>query len=97
MATGVILLILCIVGGSFIGPSSNMLLTEEAWVKTMWANALRIIYLIPLVIAEIYFTDGYKAKMSNAWTMKNFLLILITTILFTFNAWTLMYTAANLI
>ena len=54
------MLTLSVIGGSFIGPASNLLTTEQNWLKTQYAHALRVFWCIPLVIGEIIFKKDYK-------------------------------------
>ena len=56
MVIGWLLLPCCLMGGSSVGPSSNLLAAENDWVKTCWSWYLRLFYLLPGVICEIAFT-----------------------------------------
>ena len=56
MIIGWILLPCCLMGGSSVGPSSNLLAAENDWVKTCWSWYLRLFYLLPGFICEIIFT-----------------------------------------
>ena len=60
---GVLTLSLSILGGSLIGPTSNMLDIEASWIKTQWTYALRFIYCFPLAVIEAICTKGYLAKL----------------------------------
>ena len=91
------MLVLSVLAGSFIGPSSNMLQTEQTWLKTSWAHALRAIYCIPLVIVEVSCTKDYMARVRAGLTRRNILGTLFTPILYCYWNFGLIYGAANMI
>ena len=97
IALGCVILLLSILGGSFIGPSSNLLTTEISWIKTNYAHALRILYCIPLVIAEVIFKKDYKLKMKSALTRRNIITLMFTPMLYCFWNFGLLFGAANMI
>ena len=82
MISGLVILILSILGGAFIGPCVNMLTTENSSIKNLWSFPLRLLTLIPLVALE-YFTSGkqeYIKTTKLGLTRKNVLAILITPV-----------------
>ena len=97
MVFGFALLASCIIGGSFIGPLSNLLESENSWVKVQWAWYLRLFYVSPLLISEIITTKGYRAKLKSVMTWKIILGIFITPFLNIFHVYGLIYGSANLI
>ena len=78
---GFVILFFSIMGGSFIGPTSNMLNTKASWVKTQWTYALRSIYCVVLVAAEAAFTSNYVRKLKEIKKVKIVLGILVTPLL----------------
>ena len=97
MVFGFALLASCIIGGSFIGPISNLLESENSWVKVQWAWYLRLFYISPLLISEIITTKGYWTKIKSVMTWKIILGIFITPFLNIFHVYGLIYGSANLI
>ena len=97
MVLGVTVLLLSNIGGSFIGPSSNLLKTEQTWIKSLWAYALRVLYCTPLVIAEIIIKKDYKLKIKSAITRRNVCILLSIPMLHACWNFGLLYGAANMI
>ena len=91
------MLLLSVIGGSFIGPSSNMLQTEQSWIKTAWAHLLRALYCAPLVAVEISCTNNYKGKVRAALTRRNIICLIFTPILYVYWNFGLLFGAANMI
>ena len=97
MIFGSVLLCCCIIGGSFIGPASNLLETENSWVKVQWAYYLRLIYCFPMLIIEILMTKDYLAKVKKAMTLKISLGVLLSPFLQLCHTYGMMYGSINLI
>ena len=97
MVLGWIVLVLSIVGGSFAGTSSNLLHTEISWVKTCWAQALRVVYCTPLVVAEVCLKQDYRQKLWSALTRRNVCTLLLIQMLYSFWCFGLLYGADNMI
>ena len=91
------MLTLSVIGGSFIGPASNLLTTEQNWLKTQYAHALRVFWCIPLVIGEIFFKKDYKEKMKAAATRRNICFLSLTPIIYVYWNFGLLFGAANMI
>ena len=75
------IIVLSVLGGSFIGPSSNMLDVKISWLKVQWGCALRMLYCFPCVIIEALITKNYWKKLKNGLTRKTVIGILVTPIL----------------
>lgn len=84
-------------GGSFIGPASNLLDTEASWVKTQWTYALRFLYCSILVFIEAACTKNYRKKVREIKKVKIIGGILVTPLLQCFWTFGLIYGADNLI
>ena len=97
MALGYTMLLLSILGGSFIGPSSNLLTTKNGWVKTLWAHILRVFYCLPLVVAEVIMTKDYCKKVKDSLTKKNIASMLVAPIVFGYAQYALIYGADNIV
>ena len=59
------MLALSVIGGAFIGTTSNLLATENDFLKLLWSYQLRAIICLPLAIAEALTAKDYKAKLSK--------------------------------
>ena len=67
-----VLLVLSVVGGGFIGPSSQLLETESAWVVTGYSLLLRSIYCMPIIPFEAMFSKRkYKDRLRQLLTCKS--------------------------
>ena len=71
---------LSILGGSFIGPSSNLLATDNAWIKLLWQLELRVLNCLPAFILEAIFTKGYFQKIKKAFKIKHIPMTLIMVV-----------------
>ena len=63
------MLISSIIGGSFIGTASNMLETEDSWIKVQMGFMLRFKYAIILLLIELSIKRGaYVSKVKTSLT-----------------------------
>lgn len=97
LTLGCCLLILSILGGALIGPSSNMLETENSLLKTAWANSLRFIYCVPLVFFEACYSDKYWSKFKSQLNRKVVIGLLVTPLFHLAGAFGLIFGSANLV
>ena len=95
---GCCLLFLSVLGGSMIGPSSNLLDTKSDLVKITFQNLIRIIYCVPLVIIEALCSKkSYKEVLKKSINKRNVGFLLLASSLMTFFNFGLIYGAENLI
>ena len=94
---GFIMLFLSVLGGSLIGPSSNLVSPESGWVKVHWVHFLRTFYCMPLVVAEILTTKDYGQVIRSNLSKKNIAGLLVTPMIFGFAQFALIYGADNTI
>ena len=93
-----VLLVLSVFGGGFIGPSSQLLETESAWVVTGYSLLLRSIYCMPIIPFEAMFSKRkYKDRLRQLLTCKSLVFLTLAPafqLIFTFG---LLFGSANLI
>ena len=88
---------MCIFGGGSVGVTSNLLTTENDWVKACWSWHLRLIYIIPGLTYEISFVKNYFSVVRKAITCRVALEIFISPFLHFAYALGLIYGAVVLI
>ena len=94
---GFICITLSVLGGSFIGPSSNLLATDNAWIKLLWSRELRVLNCLPPVILEAIFTKGYFQNIKKAFKIKHIPMTLIMVALEMIWSYGLIFGAQNMI
>lgn len=93
----IVFLISCLLGGSLIGAAANLIKPESAWILNTWGYGLGFCYTILPAIAESFLTEGYKQKVLEGCTKKNFLLLLCTPFLHLIWHWGLFYGAERIV
>ena len=87
----------CLFGGSCVGVTTNLLTTENDWVKACWSWHLRLIYIIPGITYEIAFIKNYNRTIRKAITFRVALEIFFSPFLHFAYALGLIYGAVVLI
>ena len=94
---GYIFLPVCICGGGSVGVTSNLLTTDNDWVKACWSWHLRLIYILPGLLYEVIYVENYFQTIKKAITPRVALEIFISPMLHFAYALGLIYGAVVLI
>lgn len=96
---GAALLFIAVLSASFIGPTSNMLSTEIALLKTQWSFIMRTVICLPLTFIEIWRgrKGDYFAKLKKSLTLRNTLYALALPALTMIGYTSLIYSAQRMI
>lgn len=68
IASSIVFLILCMMGGSFIGVAANFIKPQSAWILNTWGYGLGFLFTIVPAVLEGLLTESYSKKVRDGFT-----------------------------